>query len=190
MPIADFRVGDEIETAWTFHLQNPVLGNRSENRQPVMSGPTFGRLFTRFSWPKGRAVKLRVGKALPKGTSLRSPSDEGLVIDETKYTTPQLPAGAPIRFLADNVIDLSEFSDWAAVAETMRPLYDQASLIAADSPIQAEIRRIAAISNDPAVRATQALKTVQGQVRYFASVDGLGGYKPETAESRVGGSRW
>ncbi|MGN6278332.1 MAG: hypothetical protein ACTHM8_06390, partial [Sphingomonas sp.] len=39
------------------------------------------------------------------------------------------------------------------------------------------------LSSDPATRASEALRVVQSQVRYMARLDGLGGYKPENADT-------
>ncbi len=183
MPITDLRVGDEIETAWTLDSLNPVLGGKSENRQFFGPGPSFGRLFLRYTWPKGRDIHVRIGSALPKANTISTAADAGFALDTSNYTVPPLPDGAPARFALNNTIEIAEFTDWKSVAATMRPLYDAATQFAPDSPIQAEIRRIAAISVDPRARATEALKTVQSQVRYFARMDGLGGYKPETADA-------
>jgi TonB family protein len=183
MQIADLRVGDEIETAWTLVVRNPVLGGRIEQREFFSPGPDFGRFFLRYSWPKGRDVNSAVGGALPKPVVLRSGSDNGLVIDRTNFVAPPLPDGAPARFLLNNGIAISDFADWRSVAATMRPLYEDAARIAPDSPIHAEIRRIAALSTNRVARATAALQTVQRQVRYFARFDGLGAYKPETADA-------
>src|SRR3569623_768945 len=65
----------------------------------------------------------------------------------------------------------------------MRPLYLKASTIGPDSPVMAEVKRIAALSADPKVRASEALRVVQSQVRYLARVDGLGNYTPESADT-------
>lgn len=183
LPINDLRVGDEIETAWTLDTRNPVLAGNSENRQFFGPGPTFDRLFLRYSWPKGRTVQLRIGDALPKAAPLKSMLDAGFVIDKTDFTAPPLPEGVPTRFARSNAIDLTEFADWRAVAATMHPLYEAASRTVLTSSINSEIRRIAAMTFDPSGRATEALKTVQSQVRYFARMDGLGGYKPEMADA-------
>jgi TonB family protein len=181
--ISDLRVGDEIETAWTLDTQNPVLGGRTEQRQFFAPGPDFGRLFLRYSWPRARDVHHVIGGALPKSVALQSAVDNGFIIDKANYDAPPLPDGAPSRFLLNNAIEMSDFADWKSVAVTMQPLYDEAARIPPDSPVQIEIRRIAALSADPVVRAIEALRTVQGQVRYFARFDGLGAYKPETADA-------
>ncbi len=183
LPIQDLRVGDEVETAWTMTEHNPVLGGQAETRQSLAQGTNYGRLFMRFSWPDGRGLRTRIGSGFPKAISFKNESDQGFVIDRTDFVVPPLPDGAPARFLFGNAIELSTFENWRAVAESMRPLYETASRVAPASPIHAEIRRIAALSPKPDVRASAALRLVQGEVRYFARTDGLGGYKPETADA-------
>ena len=182
LAMRDLRVGDELETSWTLDVRNPVLGDKSENRQFFTAGPKFGRLFLRYSWPKGRDVRSLIGSALPKAVPVTG-SNSGFLIDKTDYAAPQLPEGAPTRFAFNNAIQIAEFSDWHSVATTMRPLYDNAAVLPPESAIRTEIRRISGLSTDPIIRATEALHTVQSQIRYFARFDGLGGYKPETADA-------
>ena len=183
MPITDLRVGDELEMAWTLDEKNPVLGGLSESRQIFSAGPAFGRFALRYSWPNARKVRWSAGPSLPKPLPIKTGHENGITIDVSDYTVPTLPDGAPGRFLQDLVIEASEFASWARVAVMMLPLYAQASKVADGSPIGGEIRRIAALSSDASVRASEALKTVQGTIRYFARTDGLGGYIPESADA-------
>ncbi len=183
MPVADLRVGDELELAWTLDQQNPVLGGLNESQQVFGAGPTFDAFYLRYSWPKTRQVKWAAGMSLPKPVVIDAASDRGFVIDRQQFTVPPVPDGAPARFQRDGIVEVSEFNDWRAVVNTMLPLYEKAIQVAAASPVATEIARIAALSNDPKMRASEALKSVQGNIRYFARTDGLGGYLPESAES-------
>lgn len=183
MPIADLRVGDELEIAWTLDQKNPVLADQNENSQTFTSGPTFGRFSLRYNWPKTRHVAWKVGDQLPKAAAIKEASVEGFAIDRVDYAVPPLPDGAPGRFAQGHMIEVSEFADWAAVVATMLPLFDKAARLAPNSPVRSEVARIAAVSADPKVRANEALKAVQGSIRYFARTDGLGGYLPESADS-------
>jgi TonB family protein len=183
LSITDLRVGDELETSWTLDSMNPVLNGNNENLLSLTPGAHYGQFFLRYSWPVGRDVRWRMGSALPQAIPFKTDSEAGLLVQKSDFSVPARPDGAPPRFSLAYAMEVSEFRDWKAVATIMQPLYDSAARVGVDSPIQAEIRRIAAMSADPAVRATEALKTVQGKVRYFARVDGLGGYKPETADA-------
>lgn len=183
MPVPDLRVGDEIEVAWTLDLANPVLSGRSEARFPLAKGVNMGRMFIRYSWPKGRKIASAIGSSLPAPAQLDDAGLSGFVISRLNYEPPAIPEGAPSRFAENNAIAISEFTDWAAVAAAMRPLYVEAARVTPGSPLDAEIRRIAALSADPVARADEALRVVQGQVRYFARIDGLGGYRPDSAEA-------
>lgn len=183
MTVADLRVGDELEFSFTVDSKNPVLANRSEDISIFTKGPVIGRFYQRFAWPRTRNVTIRVGSKLPQPVKEPGNGDTAYVIDRKGFRTPGLADSAPTRFAADTQVSLSEFATWADVAETIRPLYDAASKTAPTSLISAEAARIAALSADPKVRASEALTTVQRQVRYFARVDGLGGYKPEDADA-------
>lgn len=183
LSIPDLRVGDEIETRWTLDTNNPVLNGQWEHRQLLQAGATPARLAMRYSWPAGRQTQYCVGEGLPAPKVVREPGLNGFVIDATNYNAPPLTAGAPGRYAAANTLAISDFRDWGQVVSAMGPIYVRAATLTPNSPVADEAARIAAASPDPMARANAALKLVQGQVRYFARTDGLGAYKPETADA-------
>lgn len=183
MPIPDLRVGDEIELAYSLDFANPVLGGHAESMIPLTKMFANDRMSVRYSWPVGRAMRWKAGPLLPAVTMTRADGYQIVALTRDGWTTPDLPAGAPGRFANLGLIQAADFADWGAVAALMRPLYTKAATIAPDSPVMAEVKRIAALSPDPKVRASEALRVVQTQVRYLARVDGLGGYVPETADA-------
>jgi tetratricopeptide (TPR) repeat protein/transglutaminase-like putative cysteine protease len=180
--VPDLRVGDELEVAYTIDSNNPVLAGHVESILPLTKMPPVDRMALRYSWPVGRAVKWAAGPLVPKGVLTRQGGWQTLALTRDGWLTPDIPAGAPGRFYYGGVIQVADFADWAQVAETMRPLYIKAATIGADSPVMAEVKRIAALSPDLKMRAGEALRVVQSQVRYLARVDGLGNYTPENAD--------
>lgn len=189
MPIADLRVGDELEFAYSIDRLNPLLAGHFEDRNRLEPRLRPERLYHRFSAAPGTVIRLRAGKAWPKVTRTTGPEGTAYVIDALNPVVEEPLAGVPDRFNDIYWLDLSDFADWAAVRALMAPHYEEAARIGPDSPLQAEIARIAAASTDPAVRAAAALQLVQRQVRYLAQVDGLGAYKPEPADT-VWTAKW
>jgi Tfp pilus assembly protein PilF len=184
MPVPDLRVGDELEIAFTVDRANPVLAGHAEFDQFLTERAIAAdRMHIRYSWPAGRAIRWRAGAALPKPVVATAKGEQSLVIDQPDYMPPPLPEGAPARFADANRVQLSDFADWSAVAGLMAPLYAQAATLKPGSAVAAEVARIAGQTADPRARAAAALAVVQGQVRYFAEVQGLGGYKPQDAEA-------
>lgn len=183
LPVPDLRVGDEIEFAYTIDLVNPVLVGHAEAMLPLNKLPGADRMSVRYSWPLGRSMRWKTGAQLPAITLSKVDGFQVVTMTRDGWTTPELPAGAPGRFASGGVMQAADFADWGSIAALMRPLYAKAATVAADSPVMAEVKRIAALSSDPKVRAAEALRVVQSQVRYLARLDGLGGYVPESADA-------
>jgi hypothetical protein len=161
----DVRVGDVIDLAFSRTRRDPSMGGRSEMLLGPQDGVAYGRNRVRVLWPTSKKIawRARPGVLHPKlGTSGQV---NELVSDLSNVTSDRPPEGAPSRFRVVNAVELSEFPDWAAVSRTFEPLYAKAGAIAPDSPLKAEVARIAAASKDPKVRAQQALILVQEKVR-------------------------
>ena len=183
LPIPDLRVGDEVELAYSVDLLNPVLAGHAESMVPLTKMYAADRMNVRFSWPVGRAMRWKAGPALPAVTLTKVDGFQVMTMTKDGWTTLDVPAGAPGRFAYGGLLQAADFADWGTVAGLMRPLYAKAAATTPDSPIMAEVKRIAAMSPDPKVRASEALRVVQSQVRYLARMDGLGGYVPQTADA-------
>ena len=87
---------------------------------------------------------------------------------------------AAARYIDAGRLQLADYGDWQTFSALIGPLYEKAITLAPDSPLHAEIAKIAAASNNPKVRAL-----VQTQVRYFADLNGLGGYSPASADAAL-----
>jgi tetratricopeptide (TPR) repeat protein len=183
LQIPDLRVGDEIELAYTTDLNNPVLAGHVEGIIPLDALPSSDRLTVRASWPSGRAMRWAAGPAAPPPVLSKANGFQIATMTRDNWKKPDVPSDAPDRYSRTAMVQFTDFASWDAVATLMRPLYEAAASVAPNSPIMVEVKRIAAMSADPKVRATEALRTVQSQVRYLARVDGLGGYKPESADT-------
>jgi tetratricopeptide (TPR) repeat protein len=182
MQPSDVRVGDVIEVAYTRTRRDPALAGRSEALVGPSDGNAFGRLRIRMIWPDEKKMTWRAfpGIIQPKLTHTSKGSE--LVADLSNVTTPLAPRGAPSRYTVINAIDISDFPSWAAVAQTMVPLYGAAIKLGDASPVRAEAQHIAAATSDPKRRAEMALALVQNQVRYlFLGMDD-GGFVPAAAD--------
>jgi tetratricopeptide (TPR) repeat protein len=184
MPVPDLRVGDEIEFAYTIDTLNPVLGGHRESDQQFQRSTQIDRLHVRNSWPAASGIKWRIGAGLPKPVASKSADGQTvLTIDQANFLAPNIPNQAPGRFIDANRLQTSDFADWRALSRLFAPIYDAAATPGAESPIKAEIARIAAASTEPKARALAALQLVQAQIRYLARMDGLGGYQPASADA-------
>lgn len=183
MAVPDLRVGDEVEMAYTIDALNPVLQGHAEATFPLATPLPIDRLSLRYSWPIERAMNWKAGPSVPAATLTKASGFQTVTFARDGWTSPPAIPGAPARYSNGLVVQVADFTDWGAVAAVMRPLYAKATTIAPDSPVMAEVKRIATLSADPTVRASEALRVVQSQVRYMARLDGLGGYTPENADT-------
>ncbi|HEX5185096.1 MAG TPA: DUF3857 domain-containing protein [Allosphingosinicella sp.] len=175
-------VGDVLDVAWTIRLKPDAIPFRAENLTFLSHGLPIRHLRYRELWQDGLDVRWAATDLMGKPKVTKTGWGTELVLDRTDAEGPELPGDAPRRFLVPARLEISGYSDWAEISRIMAPLYDQAAQLDADSPLKAEIGRIAALGPDPKMRAMAALRLVQDKVRYFALAMGDGGYVPARAD--------
>jgi len=159
------RVGDRVELAYTLRRTDALLGGVPEEIIGTQPGAALARLHLRARWPANYKMtwrasfldelkETRVGDAIEVSTT--RDNDEPLV----------QPAGAPARFAAVRLLEMSGHKSWAEISRLLFPLFDRASQLSRTSPLQAEVARIRAAAPDPRARAEAALRLVQDQIRY------------------------
>lgn len=179
---AGLRVGDVLDIAYTMVSRDPIMAGHPEQIIDLNLPVTVDHSRYRASWPAALPLRLRaVGDWTP--LAVRRHGDQSSV--EVKLDAVQpiiVPDDVPLRLRAPRRIEASGYRDWSDIAVRLKPLYDSARQLKADSPLQAEIERIRTLSDDPAVRAAAALRLVQDQVRYVALMMGSGALTPASAD--------
>ena len=183
MPVTDLRVGDELEFAYTIDTLHPALGGHRELEFFSVPGTHFDRLNLSESHLRGDTVRTRVGSALPPPRKVEAGGVVTTAAQADDFTLPKLPAGAPPRLIDRGTMVISDYASWGQLAAVMRPLFERGATLTLHSPIQTQIDTIAAAHADPLGRANAALALVQHNVRYFAELQGLGGYVPISADA-------
>ncbi len=176
------RVGDILDIAYTVVSRDPVTGDHFEQSLDLNLPAVVDQVRVRASWPTTLPVRLRAANnwiPLP----VRRVGDQSVVELQLNALQPVLvPDDIPTRLRAVRQVEFSDYRDWSDIAVALKPLYDRARRLEPNSPLQAEIERIRALSEDPAVRAAAALRMVQDQVRYVALMMGEGALTPATAD--------
>ncbi len=180
--IKDLQVGDVVDWAYTVHRTEPLLDNRGQAFERMGWGDKIGRYRVRIEWPQDNPVIWKTTTGFPQPTVAKAGGFTRLSVDLTDAEAPKAPAGAPLRFLRVGELQASTYADWAEISRRMHPLYDKAAQLAPDSPVRAEIARIAAETKDPKERAFAALQLVEDKTRYLALSMGDGGYRPAPAD--------
>lgn len=176
-------VGDILKVSWTFRRHGGALPLSAENffAIPGDSQPVR-RVDIRQIWPDSLPMRWHATGLFQAAQLHHTARGSELSVELNDVHPPQLPPQLPGRLATTSMLELSQFRDWAELGALVAPYYQRAAELGPDSPLRAEIARIAASSQDPRARTMAALRLVQDQVRYFALVMGDGNYLPATAE--------
>lgn len=176
----DVRVGDEIDVAYTVSGANPVFGGRfvhlswmGTDRGPV------ARWQTRLLAPATRTIHTRLGPTDARVTqSLRGDLRETVWVRDDVAAQVGEP-GMPWSATTPELLQFSEFKDWAEVAAWGAALFDESGPAGA---VAAKADEIRAAHATPQARLTEALRFVQQEVRYFGVAIGPGSHRPHAPQ--------
>jgi hypothetical protein len=180
--IPGVEVGDEIEFAVTITNFDPTLGSTTSGLLQLPLAETPGAFRVRLLQSDGLPLTKRTTPDLADPALSVTRTDKELVVELNNPKSANIPEGAPGRFGIRRQVEYTSFNDWPAVSATFWTHFEQASHLAPNSPVRAEIAKIAATSSDPQARALAALKLVQDRVRYVFVGLGTGNYTPASAD--------
>jgi hypothetical protein len=177
--VPDLRVGDELEVAMTLPGNDPTLKDMNAGLLTLDSSPAPGRFRLGLSWVDSQEPHLKISPDLAAAAK-RSQRAVTIDLDNPAILAP--PKDAPPRFRWQRAVEFSDFADWPSVSRHLAPLFIGAAALSANSPLRAEVRRIAAVHSRPLDRASAALELVQQQVRYvYVGLNG-GNLNPASAD--------
>lgn len=191
MAVPGLQVGDVLRLQLTVTRRDPTLKGEMQTASVLLQQPNntaFGRV--RLSWPAASDIRW---KAYAKGVTAVPVLNNGyreLTIALPLPKAGDMPNDAPLRYYPAPLVEATSFADWAAVSRVMAPLYATDGLIAAGSPLAAEVARIEKAESDPLKRTALALQLVQDKVSYLLLGMETGNYVPQaparTWEARYG----
>jgi tetratricopeptide (TPR) repeat protein len=160
------QVGDILDMATTTKTSDPTLGGNSEGL--ILLGPAAraAHYRARLIWPDNLPIRWRQSEDMPPARVRKADgrTELGLAMDDVQ---PQIvPKDAPPRFAMTRRIEATSLKSWNDLSALFAPLYAKAATLKPDSPIKAEIARLAAASPDPVHRAEAALALTQDRLRY------------------------
>ena len=179
--VEGLRVGDVLHIAFSITNRDPVLGGRLQTILPVMPDTIkvgFGRV--RLLWPSSMDLRWRAYAKDPATQLSEAGGYKEMTLTLPLPKQPEVPGDAPMRFQRPPLLEATNFTGWGGVVQNMAPLYRTDGLIRPRSPLDAEVKKIAAASQDPRVRAAMALQLVQDKVRYLFKGMDEGNYVPQT----------
>ena len=182
LQLSGLRVGDILDVAYTTTSRDPVTGGHFEQTIDLNLPAAVDRVRYRASWPASLAVRSRAANDWT-APNVRRVGDQSVMEINLQAVQPiTVTEDVPARFQAARRIELTDYRDWSDIAVALKPLYDEARSLTPTSPLQVEIERIRALSDDPTVQAAAALQLVQDRIRYVALMMGAGGLTPATAD--------
>lgn len=178
----DLRVGDRVEWAVSLVGDNPVFAGKFVDQEwmSTSQGPA-GLASVRMLWPAQRPIKFRVSEPGVTVSDHVQAGQRELLLQRRQVPhfqfDPLLPA---LDYLRD-LVEFSEFQDWAEVAAWAEQLFAK-SMVPSPAVI-ARADEIARSAGSPEQRLRAALDFVQREVRYFGTEVGAGSHQPAAAET-------
>lgn len=187
--LADIRVGDRIDWAYTLAGDNPVFGGRFVEIDWTQGSLGPAALYQyRLLAPPERQIRHQIGDASVTMTTqmlaasagpsagMRETVFQRRLVPQFRYD-PVAPGGV---YLKDQ-LQLSEFADWAEVARWAETLFASASQPGPE--VLARAAELRARFSDPGQRLRAALDLVQTEVRYFGTEIGANSHQPAAADA-------
>ncbi len=173
--LADVRVGDVLDYAYSVKGENPVFSGHFSAEVPVQLEQPAERLLTRVLWPKGRRLYAKA-----HGCSVQPTVAVGTNTLEYDWDLRQMPGmtledSLPVWFDPEPWVQLSDVQTWAEVNQWALALFKTSA------PISPELARQIAAWKQLPERENQilaALQFVQDEVRYFGIEMGSSTVKP------------
>lgn len=162
------EVGDRVELAYTIKRTDPLLGGIPEQ---IFGTPPQSRIALAHldvSWPSDYQMGWRAPPFL--ATLREQRTDTGVEISDTQIDQQPLvePAGAPSRYAATRLVQVSGHRSWSEISQLLYPLFSDAAKLSQTSPVHGEIERLRTSHRDPRSRTEAALRLVQDQIRYVS----------------------
>ena len=181
--LADVRVGDAVEVAYTIEGQNPLFENRISGGFQLAFDVPVEVLHHRALLPAGRSVQTRsIGTELQAERLVNGP------LAVLRVVRHQIPAivpehGTPSWHRVHPLIDYSDFATWPEVDAWARRLFDLPAIAPASVRAQAQAMRDSGKQGEDLV--AEALRFVQDDIRYFSVALGESSHRPKPPEQTL-----
>jgi transglutaminase-like putative cysteine protease len=173
--LADVRVGDVIDYAYTVVDGAPLLGPKFVARFAVADETFTTTWRQRILLPAARELTVKAhGIDLPPKTAVSGGWREYLW-ERSDLAPVEAEDGVPRWFEAAPWIEVSELSSWGEVARLFERFYPTAAPRGALAALVAKLR---AGRRSDEERLLEATRFVQDEVRYLGIELGIGGFKP------------
>lgn len=180
LPVQGLQVGDVLRVAFSVTQRDTALGGRMQGVAPLVMDPApVAAARVRLVWPTANPIHWRAYPDLAKPVEKTVGQMSEVTLQMPLAKPADLPGDVPARYRRLPLMEATSFASWTEVSKVMAPLYSTDGLIAANSPIAAEVARIMKAETTPRGRAQAALRVVQDNVRYLLMGMNGGNYVPQ-----------
>ncbi|MDR1144806.1 MAG: DUF3857 domain-containing protein [Verrucomicrobiales bacterium] len=178
--LADVRLGDVVEVAFTWRGWNPIYGGHYSQEFPASWGFPLREQQLRVIPRDGQRLYWRWQGPRPAAARAEPRQDGGA----WRWRAESMPAvsaesQAPSWCAQHGYWQVSDFQSWAAVADWALPLY---ALPADGELLRQQAARLAQLPGSQEQRAVAAVDFVQKEVRYLGMEMGVGSHRPSPPE--------
>lgn len=185
--LPDVRVGDLVEMEYSIAGDNPIFAGRYAQRFPLQSQvPTLEKRI-RLVHPEGRNLRLK----WPALVTLEKMSQDGIVTETVTVRDRKALSDDPDRpawYDPMPWLEVSEYADWGEVRRWAGGLFQVHGQLAPE--LAARVAAWKTSGLPPARLATEILRWVQGDIRYFGIELGINSHQPahpnQTVQRRYG----
>lgn len=179
----DVRVGDAVEVAYSVEGENPIFEGRLSSGMQLAYDTPVDLMHHRFTVPAGRAVTAR-----PLASDIQPERfTEGghTVLRVVRQQVPALPQepGTPPWVKVFPAIDISGYADWAEVDAWAQRLFALPQPTPAEVLQQAQALRAGGLAGE--ALASEVLRFVQDEVRYFSVSLGESSHRPKPPQQTL-----
>ncbi|MGZ5568967.1 MAG: DUF3857 domain-containing protein, partial [Limisphaerales bacterium] len=173
--LEDVRPGDLIDFSYTVRGTNPILENRFANSWYVQwLVPVQNQRF-RLVCPSSRHISIQNRGTTVQPTVTRTAEETEYVWKWSNVPALATEPGTPIWYATHPQINVTEYVNWAQVAQWACKLYVATNEL---SPELQNTMRLWGMNKRPEVRATAAVQFVQDQIRYMGIEFGPHSHEP------------
>lgn len=183
--LEDVRVGDTLSLIYTIEGENPIFGKRYssliswDTMQAIelrrltiyhpTSRPLLWKSYSDFNKNELQAKIERIGEI------------EKIQFEEHNVQALELELGTPNGYLANRVLQFTEFYDWKDVARWAVGLFPKQT----KNPAVTTLAQQFSDRPTPLAKASAALRWVQNEIRYFSVSIGQNSHLPHPPESVI-----
>lgn len=180
--LADVRIGDVVEYAYTMHSRGMLYRGHFGASMPVAWKVPVHWQRTRFRAPRDRPLRALMSDGSPTPAFAIEGNIQELDLIQKDVVPIQSEDDTPSWYSPWPYLQVSDFKDWAQVARETEAFYTR--VLQPTPEIREIARQIAAAGGEPEEIALRALQYVQENIRYVSIAIGHGAYQP-TVPSKV-----